>query len=98
MNDATCAAWKETHMSERVFALDWPSWSTQRPRWADLLNCWLREHLRNLIEAPQDLLAAYLGQLIPAIQQAIIDDDESVRNQASTDAWQQGMLDVCQDL
>ena len=34
----------------------------------------------------KDLLAAYLGQLIPAIQQAIIDDDDSVRNQASTAA------------
>ncbi|CAK9018847.1 unnamed protein product, partial [Durusdinium trenchii] len=32
----------------------------------------------------KDLLAAYLTQLIPAIQQAIIDDDDSVRNQAST--------------
>ena len=32
----------------------------------------------------QELLAEYLGQLIPAIQQAIIDDDESVRSQAST--------------
>lgn len=32
----------------------------------------------------KDLLTAYLDQLIPAIQQAIIDDDDSVRNQAST--------------
>eukprot|EP00438_Fugacium_kawagutii_P018065 Skav221810 [mRNA] locus=scaffold2435:150008:164231:- [translate_table: standard] len=32
----------------------------------------------------RDLLAAYLDQLIPAIQQAIIDDDESVRSQAGT--------------
>lgn len=35
----------------------------------------------------QDLLTAYLDQLIPAIQQAIIDDDDSVRNQASTAPW-----------
>lgn len=41
--------------------------------------------LAELINATtKDLLAAYLDQLIPAIQQAIIDDDESVRNQAST--------------
>ena len=35
----------------------------------------------------KDLLTAYLDQLIPAIQQAIIDDDDSVRNQASTAPW-----------
>ncbi|CAK9099082.1 Protein ILITYHIA [Durusdinium trenchii] len=41
--------------------------------------------LAELINATtKDLLAAYLTQLIPAIQQAIIDDDDSVRNQAST--------------
>ncbi|CAJ1403962.1 unnamed protein product [Effrenium voratum] len=41
--------------------------------------------LAELINATtKELLAEYLGQLIPAIQQAIIDDDESVRSQAST--------------
>jgi len=41
--------------------------------------------LAELINATtKDLLTAYLDQLIPAIQQAIIDDDDSVRNQAST--------------
>lgn len=53
------------------------------------IDWWNATEFGNFFCAPsgQDLLTAYLDQLIPAIQQAIIDDDDSVRNQASTAPW-----------